>query len=293
MGHVTIIGAVFLPYVEPELLPRVARAADDAGLEELWLWEDCFRTGGVATTAVALAVTERLRVGVGIYPVPLRNVAISAMEIGTLERLYPGRQVVGVGHGVQEWMGQVGARAASPVTLLREYATALRALLAGAEVSTAGRYVSLDKVQLGWPPASPPGVHVGAIGPRTLRLAGEFGDGTVLTGGTTADEVRAARATIDEGRAAGGRTDPHRITVFLAAATGPGAEERLRADGARYGFDGSGPYGVAGGAEAIAAEARRLADAGADAVIVQPTADDPDPAGFVRFLAEEVTPLVG
>ena len=36
-------------------------------------------------------------------------------------------------------MGQVGVRAESPLTLLREYVGALRALLAGDEVSTQGR----------------------------------------------------------------------------------------------------------------------------------------------------------
>jgi hypothetical protein len=37
---------------------------------------------------------------------------------------------------------------------------------------------------------------------------------------------------------------------------------------------------------------QRLADAGADTVVLQPTADEPDPEGFVRFAAEEVRPLV-
>lgn len=289
----TIIGAVYLPYIEPENLPTVARAADEAGLEELWLWEDCFRTGGVGTAATALALTGRLRVGVGIYPVPLRNVAITAMEVATLERLFPGRQVVGVGHGVQEWMAQVGARADSPLTLLREYTTALRALLAGEEVSTSGRYVKLDKVQLGWPPAAAPGLHLGAVGPRTLRLSGEVGDGTVLTGGTTDDDVRAARQHIEAGRAAGDPARAHRITAFLACATGPEGVERLRRDRVQYGIDPDKPYGAGGDAEAIAAEVRRLAEAGADAVILQPTMDDPDPAAFVRFAAEQVRPLVG
>lgn len=127
----TQLGAVFRPQLPPERLRDIARLADDSGLEQLWLWEDCFREGGVSTAAAALAWSERVRIGVGLLPVPLRNVAITAMEVASLHRMFPGRAIVGVGHGVQDWMGQVGARVESPVTLLREYLDALRALLRG------------------------------------------------------------------------------------------------------------------------------------------------------------------
>ncbi|MFG2887294.1 hypothetical protein ACGFYV_34260 [Streptomyces sp. NPDC048297] len=50
--------------------------------------------------------------------------------------------------------------------------------------------------------------------------------------------------------------------------------------------------GVAGDAGAVADAVRRMADAGADTVVLQPTADEPDMEGFVRFAAEEVRPLV-
>ncbi len=289
----TSLGAVLLPYIPPENLGPAARAADEAGLDELWLWEDCFRTGGITTSVAALAITDRLRVGIGILPVPLRNVALTAMEVATIERLFPGRAIIGVGHGVADWMAQVGAAAESPMTLLREYAVALRGLLAGETVTTAGRYVRLDGVGLGWPPATAPGVHVGAVGPRTLRLSGEVGDGTILSGGTTPEQVRAARARIDEGRAVAGRTDPHRITVYLPVATGPRAGDRLRDDAATFGSDPAKPYGVGGDAATIADAVREWADAGADAVVLQPTVDEPDAAAFVRFVAREVRPLVG
>jgi len=281
----TILGAVFLPQLPPERLRDVARAADEAGLDELWLWEDCFRESGVASAAAALAWTQRLRVGVGLLPVPLRNVALTAMEVATLHRLFPGRVHVGVGHGVQDWMGQVGARVESPMMLLREYLNALRSLLRGDEVTVDGRYVHLDGVRLDWPPTGQVEVYAGAVGPKSLRLCGELADGTILTGGTTVDGVRAARALIKEG----GATAAHRITVYLEAATGPGATERLRADLATWGSDPA-EVGVAGGAAAVAEAVRRWADAGADAVILQPTPDDPDPEGFVRFAAEQVRP---
>jgi alkanesulfonate monooxygenase SsuD/methylene tetrahydromethanopterin reductase-like flavin-dependent oxidoreductase (luciferase family) len=269
----TILGAIHLPQNPPESLRGAARAADEAGLEELWLWEDCFLYGGLSAAAAALAWTSNVRIGVGITPVPFRNVALAAMEIATLRRMFGERAIVGIGHGVQEWMGQVGARAESPMTLLREYASALRALLDGETVTTKGRYVSLDAVKLDWPPAPAPPLVIGATGPKTLRLAGELGDATILTASTTIDGVRAARQHIN--------SSTNRVIVFVQAATGPGAERRVNE-----------PDALAGDAAAIAAGVQRFADAGADSVILQPTEDEPDPESFVRFVAQEVRPLV-
>ncbi|MFF0888516.1 LLM class flavin-dependent oxidoreductase [Streptomyces sp. NPDC003456] len=291
----TTLGAVFRPQLAPERLRSVCDVAERTGLEELWLWEDCFREGGISTAAAALAWTERVRVGVGLLPVPLRNVALTAMEIASLHRMFPGRVIAGVGHGVQDWMGQVGARAESPVTLLREYLSALRALLDGERLTTQGRYVRLHDVALDWPPEdrASGGVLAGATGPRSLRLTGEAADGTILTADTNADGVREARRLIAEGRAAAGRpAGPHRVVVNLLTATGPGADDRLRAELAAEGVGSVPGLGVAGDAEAVAAAVERLAEAGADTVVLQPTGDEPDPEEFVRFTAQEVRPLV-
>ncbi len=290
----TALGAVFRPQLAPERLRSVARIADGTGLEELWLWEDCFREGGISTAAAALAWTERVRVGVGLLPVPLRNVAITAMEVASLHRMFPGRAIVGVGHGVQDWMGQVGARVESPVTLLREHLVALRALLGGERVTTDGRYVRLDDVGLDWPPADRgSGVLAGATGPRSLRLTGEAADGTILTAATNAEGVREALRLVQEGREAAGRGEgPHQLVVYLLAATGADADARLRAELVAEGLGSVPDLGVAGDAGAVAKAVERLAEAGADTVVLQPTGDEPDPEGFVRFVAEEVRPLV-
>jgi alkanesulfonate monooxygenase SsuD/methylene tetrahydromethanopterin reductase-like flavin-dependent oxidoreductase (luciferase family) len=279
----TTLGAIFLPQTPPERLRAVARAADEAGLEQLWLWEDCFLAGGIAAAAAALAWTTRLRVGIGILPVPLRNVALTAMELSTLHRMFGDRAIAGVGHGVQEWMGQVGARPESPLTLLREQVTALRALLHGETVSTAGRYVRLTDVRLDWPPTTAPPVLVGATGPKTRQLSGELGDGTILGSGVSPDDVRTARQQI--GGAAG-----RELVVMVPAALGPGASERLARERVRMDLDFP---GVAGDARAVAELVGRFAEAGATTVVLQPTADDPDPEAFVRAVAREVRPLVG
>ncbi|RKS07810.1 alkanesulfonate monooxygenase SsuD/methylene tetrahydromethanopterin reductase-like flavin-dependent oxidoreductase (luciferase family) [Nocardiopsis sp. Huas11] len=288
----TTLGAVFRPQLAPERLRGVVRAADEAGLDELWLWEDCFLESGVATAAAALAWSEHLRVGIGLLPVPLRNVALTAMEIATLHRLFPGRATVAVGHGVQDWMGQAGARVESPLTLLREHLDALRALLRGERVDTQGRYVRLDGVALDWPPLAPAPVLAGGARPRTLRLTGEAADGTVLDADVTVDRLREARRLVDEGRRAAGRPGRAEVVVYLHAATGPDAHDRLAAELRAWGVTGAADHGVAGDAETVAAAVRRLAEAGADTVVMQPTADEPDPEGFVRFVAREVRPLV-
>src|SRR3954471_6058550 len=211
------IGFAFVPTLPPERLAEVAAAAETAGLDELWVWEDCFKESGIASAAVALARTSSITVGIGLLPAPLRNVALTAMELATLERMAPGRLIAGVGHGVQEWMQQVGARVASPLTLLEEYASALRRLLAGDRVSVEGRYVRLREVALDWPPATPPPLMLGGLGPRSLALAARLGDGNLLGTAMTRQEVHDACAAI---RAANGDVR-HPIVATQIISTGP------------------------------------------------------------------------
>jgi alkanesulfonate monooxygenase SsuD/methylene tetrahydromethanopterin reductase-like flavin-dependent oxidoreductase (luciferase family) len=288
----TTLGATFRPQLPPERLRSIAQAADEAGVEEIWLWEDCFLEGGIAAAAAALAWTRRVPVCVGILPAPLRNVALTAMETATIARMFPGRFGLGIGHGVQDWMGQVGARPESPLTLLREYADALRGLLSGDEVTTVGRYVTLDAVRLDWPPLNAVPIWAAGEGPKTLRLTGEVADGTILTGGTNPDAVRHARTLIDEGRAASGRLGHHRVVVYVPAAFGAGAEERLEVELRRWGLDPADEVGVAGRAEQVADGVRRWVDAGADTVVLQPAGDDPDPEAFMHVVGSEVRPLL-
>lgn len=216
-------------------------------MDSLWLWEDCFLESGIATASAALAWTSRLNVGVGLLPVPLRNVALTAMEIATLDRLFPGRVTIGVGHGVQDWMEQVGGRVASPLTLLREYTEALKALLAGERVTRAGRYVRLTDVALGWPPAKPVPIHVGGFGVKTLDLAGEVGDGTILDASADLDQIRAISASRE-----------HPVVVYVET------DSRDRAF--------------------VTDLVASVAGAGATSVILQQSATSEDPEGFVRFV---------
>ncbi|MGX1272107.1 LLM class flavin-dependent oxidoreductase [Streptomyces phaeoluteigriseus] len=289
----TELGAIFRPQLPPERLRTVAQLADATGLDELWVFEDCFREAGISAAAAALAWTERVRVGVGLLPVPLRNVAVTAMEAATLHRMFPGRVTLGIGHGVQDWMGQVGARPASPLTLLREYTLALRGLLNGERITTQGRYVTLNDVALDWPPPGGAEVLVGGIGPRTLRLSGEVADGTVLNEAFSPDGVREARKLVREGRAAAGRdAASHKLVVYLFAATGEDAAARLRRELVTTGLTDVPGLGVAGDAAEVAERVQRYAEAGADTVVLLPTADEPDPEGFIRFVGDDVRPLV-
>ncbi|MGH8860512.1 MAG: LLM class flavin-dependent oxidoreductase [Jatrophihabitantaceae bacterium] len=280
---------IFRPQRAPEDLRAVAEAADTAGVDELWLWEDCFDAGGISCAAAVLAWTQRLHVGIGVLPVPLRNPALAAMEIASLARLFPDRIHVGLGHGVLDWMGQIDARAESPMTLLREYVIALRQLLDGETVTCEGKYVNLREVGLRWPPLERLDLHVGAIRPKTIALAGELADGVVLTGGNPIEDVVEARAAFDA--AWGERPGRGRVTAYLMAVPGDDAEARYRAEVEHWGRRRGGETGTYGGAESIASAVRRWADAGADAVILQPTAEE-DPVGFARFVGEQVRPLI-
>lgn len=275
------LGMVFRPQLPPEALLATARAAEVAGLDHLWVWEDCFCEGGVASAAAALGATERLAVGIGVLPVPLRNVALTAMELATLERVFPGRLVAGIGHGVQDWMGQAGARAASPLTLLREYASALRRLLDGETVSVAGDYVRLDDVRLAWPPLTPMRLHLAGEGPRTLELVGAVADGLVVPGGYDPPRLREVVDRVTAAAERAGRDHAPEVTVFLPCAFGREGEHQIAEERARFGIPAEAPPAeVWGEAARVAEGVAGYVDAGADTVVLLPVGADRDPGAF-------------
>ncbi len=221
---------------------------------------------------------------------PLRSVAATAMEIATLGRLFPGRVKLGVGHGVQEWMAQIGESVASPLTLLREYLRCLRRLLDGESVTFAGRYVDLDGVRLGWPPLDRIELFAAATGPRTLAVSGELADGTILTSGTTpAGVVEAVRRI---GRGAGAAASPHRVVAYLPCVPGKDVVDDIRKELDHWGFAGSpDDLAVSGTAAEIAHAAQSWIAAGVDTVVLQPTAGH-DPVAFVDFVGRHIQPAL-
>ncbi|MDS0137325.1 MULTISPECIES: LLM class flavin-dependent oxidoreductase [unclassified Amycolatopsis] len=203
----------------PAKLRDLARQAEDAGLDELWLVEDCFWAAGVATVATALAVTSTIKVGIGVLPAVARNPAIAAMEIAALAELHPDRLIAGFGHGVASWMRQIGAYPESPLAALEETLVAVRRLLAGERVSMDGRHVHLDEVELVFPPSSPPPLVAGVRRPKSLAIAGTAADGTILAEPAPPEYVRTALAGI-------AATGPHALVTYNWLALGD--RERAR-----------------------------------------------------------------
>jgi 5,10-methylenetetrahydromethanopterin reductase len=284
----TKLGINFVPTLPSSRLRPLARAAEEAGLDELWVWEDCFKESAVASAAAALAWTERITVVISLMPVPLRNAALCAMELANISGMFPGQLIAGLGHGVQEWMGQAGARVDSPLTLLEEYATVVRRLLAGERVTTDGRYVQLQEVALDWPPSPPPPVMLGGTGPKSVAQAARLGDGNLLASALTEAEIREICELIKQHR---GHPE-HPVLVPLIAATGPRAQERVDAEVPRWFRPADLGIGAAGDAAAIAGVIQRLAGLGVTSVAIQPTEDEPDLEGFIGFLGREVKPLL-
>jgi alkanesulfonate monooxygenase SsuD/methylene tetrahydromethanopterin reductase-like flavin-dependent oxidoreductase (luciferase family) len=195
-----------------------------------------------------------------------------AMELANLARVHPGRLAAGIGHGVRDWMRQVGAAAPSPLTLLEETITSVRALLRGQTVTLHGKAVELDGVSLVHPPAEPPPVLAGVKGPRSLALSGRVAQGTIVPEGVGPAQLPAILDQI-------GANEDHEVVVFTFLHTGADAAEVTRpmVEG-QASFLGVAPEDVVmavGSPEAAAAQVKSLWAAGADTVAVRPLGSDP------------------
>jgi alkanesulfonate monooxygenase SsuD/methylene tetrahydromethanopterin reductase-like flavin-dependent oxidoreductase (luciferase family) len=161
-----------------------------------------------------LLARTQLPIGLGVTPIGGRHPAVLALELATLADIYPGRLSAGIGAGVPDLAGQIGAAVNAPVRAVGEALRALRALLAGSTLTAEGRTFTAREVALAHPPAAPPPLYLGVSGPKMLRLSATEADGTILSVLAGPEYVRWAWQQLRDGGASAG----HRLVVYTLCA---------------------------------------------------------------------------
>ena len=187
--------------------------AEALGYSHAWLadsqmlWSDCY-----ATLALAADRTSTIRLGTGVAVSGTRPPPVTAAAIATINALAPGRAFLGVGAGntAMRVMGQPPHRIrefdrylATLAPLLRGEEAMMDPLTAGATGPAPIRHVMPDKGFVNVDDPIP--LYVSGFGPRSLGLAGRYGDGAVVALAPNAAVFRQFRHAIEEGARAAGR----------------------------------------------------------------------------------------
>ena len=173
--------ANFGSYAEPRRFVDLARAAEDAGWDGVFVWDHLAFVWGPPSAdpwtllAAAATTTVRIRLGTGVTPVARRRPQVLANQVATLDRLSGGRVVFGAGlgggHGEFSRFGEnedEHVRAEQ----LDEGLVLLRRWFDGERITHRGAHYSVDDVVLQPPPlqAHLP-IWIGGNAPRALRRA--------------------------------------------------------------------------------------------------------------------------
>ncbi len=177
----------YWPWFSPEEQVALARQADDAGLDSIWVAE-AWGQDAVSVLGHLSAVTERVALGSGLMQIPGRTPAMTAMTAATLDVLSGGRFRLGLGvSGPQVSEGWHGVPFARPLARTREYVEIVRAALAReGPLEYEGKEFRLpvDPNGLGKPLkllARPVQeripIYLGSMGPKAIEQTAEIADG--------------------------------------------------------------------------------------------------------------------
>lgn len=230
------VGVFIATATEPERIPKLAQHAEQLGYGELWVAEDYFCYGGFTASTLALQATSNISVGLGVAASVARHPAVTAMEIASVARAFPGRFRPGIGHGLPIWTDQMGLTPKSPLTTLTECVTSVRSLLAGETRDEEGKHFAFHSIELRHPPIDDVPVLTGVIGPKSLKLSGKIADGTVVSVVSGTKYLELAMEQIREGMAEGGRTSHllPTLTLFSINRDSKAAKEAVRPSLAFY-----------------------------------------------------------
>ncbi|CAM3610814.1 LLM class flavin-dependent oxidoreductase [Smaragdicoccus niigatensis] len=153
--------------------------AESIGYQDVWL-PDAGRIDALTLAAIALARTERMRVGIAVVPAFTRTPAVLAATVATLADIAPGRFALGLGSSSEAMIeGWHGLSLDRPLTRMRETLTVLQQMLDGKKTDFTGSLVRSTGYQQ--PPLSRDvAILLAALGPKMTELAVSSADGIIL-----------------------------------------------------------------------------------------------------------------
>jgi 5,10-methylenetetrahydromethanopterin reductase len=196
-----------------------AREGQRLGLGGLFLSER-WESKEIASVMGALTqVTSRPKLVAGLTHFGTRHPLVQAGMGATLQALSGGRFVLGFGRAVPPLFRKLGIPVLDNAGMA-DYVGILRKLWAGETVTYSGPAGSYPEMQLAQPCEAPPPVILGAVGPKTLALAGAHFDGVVLHPFlSVAGVARSVAIVRDAARAAG--HDPAAVRIYATVVTAP------------------------------------------------------------------------
>lgn len=178
----------------------VARLAEDVGFDTVWITEDYCERGAFALAGAIAAVTEQIRVGIGVVNPWTRHPALIAMELASLEEIGGGRAILGLGASNPRWMtDRLGIPFDRPIGRLAEAVEVIRAMMTGEHVEHRGEHFRVSAGLAFPPPRRTPPIVLGVKGPRALALAAECADGLLLSILSSAPYVASVRERVGPG----------------------------------------------------------------------------------------------
>ncbi|CAB4923163.1 unannotated protein [freshwater metagenome] len=182
------VGHWNLGLTAPEQL-EIVQEAERLGYHSVWTAE-AYGSDAATVLAWLAGSTSRIRLGAGIFQIPGRSAAMTAMTAATIDQISGGRMILGLGvSGPQVSEGWHGVRFARQLARTRDYVAVLRMALARERVVYHGETLELPLPDGPGKPLklSIPAVQeripilIAALGPKNLQLAGEIADGILPT----------------------------------------------------------------------------------------------------------------
>lgn len=157
-----------------------AALAESLGYDSAWVVQIGDREATIVAAALATG-TDSIKIGTGVLPAYPRTVPVMAQTAATLDELSNGRFILGLGPShkitIEMWHGM---RLERPLTFMREYVAALRAIMRG-ESPPVGEMVKTMFSFMGYRPVRPDmPIYLSCLSPKMCRLTGEIADGAVL-----------------------------------------------------------------------------------------------------------------